>query len=56
MLKLQGTQTSNLEDDMMGTKKRSAIDRHKDQLKKLEKEKKDAQTVCALIFVSDIIS
>ena len=43
--KLQGIQTNNLEDEMLGSKRRSAIERHKEQLKKLEKEKKDAQTV-----------
>ncbi|KAL4228803.1 Coiled-coil domain-containing protein 13 [Mactra antiquata] len=34
---------TGLEAEMMGYKKRSAVDRHKDQLKKLEKEKKEAQ-------------
>ncbi|XP_060576015.1 coiled-coil domain-containing protein 13-like isoform X2 [Ruditapes philippinarum] len=42
--KLKGaTEAYDLEAEMLGNKKKSAVDRHKDQLKKLEKEKKDAQ-------------
>ena len=44
--KAQGTNTTgNLEADMLGIKKRSATERHRDQLRKLEKEKKEAQEV-----------
>lgn len=45
ILKLQGAgETSDLEAEMLGfSKKRSAIERHKEQLKKMEKEKKEAQ-------------
>lgn len=46
MEKAQGTNTTgNLEAEMLGTKKRSATERHREQLRKLEKEKKEAQEV-----------
>lgn len=54
MLKLQGaSETTDLEAEMLGiTKKRSAIERHKEQLKKLEKDKKEAQGVSFVLFCS----
>ena len=39
-------QPTDLEAEMMGyTRKKTAVERHKDQLKKIEKEKKEAQEV-----------
>lgn len=53
VLKLQGaSETTDLEAEMLGiSKKRSAIERHKEQLKKLEKDKKEAQGVSVVLFL-----
>ena len=50
--KAQGTNTTgNLEAEMLGTRKRTATERHREQLRKLEKEKKEAQEVSWSTFI-----